>query len=318
MFVFFGNYSSTKTRGVVADQCPECGQIARFRVIEHYQTPHLYFIPLPGTEMQGVSRECSKCRTQLDCPKGVYERYIPEAEAHCLSDIEVLRETQPRLAVVVEYRQEIEQNAALASRGFAPGMADPRAKLALARLCELNTKEPRVFDILCRFLEWTSLDEAGQRDLLQQVDDLINPPSSEEVVDQVSKFVKDIARLFPDKVDGGLAFLTWLLIVVGGFFLPPCQNFWGGCLLILTATLLAYVVQRWRTRQMVKKWFHGTYLLQANQQGIDVAESLRVLRREASEPERCSDKIQAMWKATPLLLQVIQDKKGEPLDEIAR
>lgn len=97
MFIFFGTRDRQETRGVVADLCPSCKGARAFKVLDHFNVGHLYYIPLGRGSYQGSGMKCSACGTEYRFEAGKFPNVVPESLARAISFEDLARQTNPRL-----------------------------------------------------------------------------------------------------------------------------------------------------------------------------------------------------------------------------
>jgi hypothetical protein len=310
MFViWWGNYNNAKERGIVGDKCLHCGRTTAMHVAQHYQVPHVYFIPLGPGSLLATVLTCSECGGRMNGALEAYRRVIPSAAAVNMPLGKLLAETNPRLNDVLAYRAGLVETAREV-RDVTPGAADPRVELAFARLAEVSSPLPEVYKLQGRLSQWASLDAATQAQLLRDINEVV---AEDEKQEAAVRFVGLMGQRFKPDIDAGLTALTMIvvaaLVVVGSYLLLGDSVICASVFVsIPVAGGAAALVHRALRRRAHRKFFRDVFLPEAHYQELSIVRILAVLHdptRVASDPGT-----KGMLAALPLLHQVL--KEGNP------
>ncbi len=308
MFVIWGETTSEKDRGVVADKCVVCGEVATLRVRELFRKSHVYHIPLGAGTRVGETVTCTRCGVAASGGGGGYTAFLPEKQARGMSLGEVIEKTNPRLAEEIAYKVRLEREAR--EGGRAPGGPDPRVRLAFARLGDLPRRSPEVHDIQARLSEWGTLDAAPRERLLREVDDLA---ARHEKAEAVHYLVTQMAHKFKPDVDAFLSVLVFVVVAVGGGVwagesLNGTGAWIGGATAVVAAVGLSAALHEGRKRAGHMKFFRRVLLPEADAKGVTPAEVLARLEAVTPADEKNVPNLRALATARPLLLEVLAEQ----------
>lgn len=76
MFVVWGQKKTQKRLGFVADLCPVCRDVRRFRVIRIGVTTHVYFLSVGSGRLATHEAECQSCGLRMEITPDVYRQVV--------------------------------------------------------------------------------------------------------------------------------------------------------------------------------------------------------------------------------------------------
>ena len=211
MFIVWGESDHEETLGVVAGKCAGCGAIARMTLGRLMRRPHVYFLPVGRGTAIAVVVTCRECNRKVTLSRAEYPDFVTEADAERMTLDELLDETNPELANLLQLRPtrdprpQIQDGPAHAERGRseAERLADVRDRLvdAVAR------GHRRLDDIRWDLSRWNELDSIAQRELLVDAETILN------VVDSQRRFER-FANWASDVLNGVSHRVRWYLLIV--------------------------------------------------------------------------------------------------------
>jgi hypothetical protein len=174
MFIIHGTYDRRNQRGMAADLCQRCGGVQRFAVVDQVQVPHLYFIPMPGSDYVASWRECLACRIVSRCCPAIYEKVLAPKEAKRLSQEEFVVATNPGLALPEPHRTRWMAAVEDLARYGGKSPKETLRSLALARLRKSSITADQLGQFRDRFGSWTDLSLIDRLALLAEAAATVN------------------------------------------------------------------------------------------------------------------------------------------------
>jgi len=307
MWIIWGTTNRTHHLGQVADHCSVCSGISRFRVSEHYQGKHIYFIPLGWGKVVGNTCECLSCRTRLPVAIDLFATVIPARQAREMTVEELLAQTNPRL---IERRQAQESLArqALADLGRDSNLA---ARLAMARLRECQGPAEQVAYFQDRLLDWDRLTLHEQAALFGEIEKLI---AAQKEHARVVALVQSALSHAPEGAGcvpaipflGGCGLLT---LYLGKMDPDPVLALLG-----FAATVVVGIVS-WRALRSMTYlgWFRVRLVDPAEARGISLLQIYALLKAMQKLPQPNSH-VEELLKNLHLLEQLLR-KQGTLADQ---
>jgi membrane protein implicated in regulation of membrane protease activity len=311
VFIIHGTRTDEKKLGVVADECPVCGEVTSHRLSEFYRADHLYFIPMGRGELVGAVLTCMQCGREYGSAAGAYAAPLSEKEARSLEPRELLERTNPRLAQQIELRARWEQEASAVTQ--APvGRPDPRVKLAFAQLADVDRRDARVIEYHALLAQWSALDPARQARLLRDIKQLTADERKRKAADG---FAVLVAQRFKAEMDGALTFLTGLVVLVAGItvaaiLLTGMELAIGIIGSIILALVVAMIMHRKYQRRAHRRFFRKVMLPEAQRKGIEIAPVIEFLSGVDCRDVRIDAQLRALAAAVPLLKEVLAEAEG--------
>jgi hypothetical protein len=251
MWFIWGPSHEEREVGVVAEQCPHCGQVAPCSIVGRFEGLQVYLITIAETATEAIGT-CGSCGGHFRCDLWRYKEFVPPVVAASLTVEALLERTNPALRERLGWTQQQE--------AFA---ADPRF-LPTVQAVEQLRLGPLRARLMKELRRWDCLDD-GQREELAR--------TARESARALA-FADSVANRFPRSA-GCLPALLACIAVWSAFLWAPAVRSLPGGILTGFAGLAAgaAVVQLLLTRG-VRGWANDVLIPEGRNAGIDFGQLL--------------------------------------------
>jgi hypothetical protein len=313
MFVIHGTFNSVKHRGVVAEQCDHCNMPTVQRLMQHYRSGHIYFIPL-GTSLVESALVCTTCGAKVLCKLQRYSTTLPEFASRSLHVGDIMLRTNPQLSERVARVVNFE-NRAHELQTQNRGENDQRLSVAWRQLGSLDGTDPQVVQLEARLSQWHTFDAVGKADLVRDIGTLANRDRRHR---SVVKILKQMVKDLKDPPDAFPQFFAFCFVVVAGlsmtvpFVAPSGLKILAALILSITAAIISsrWVIrrmERWRFRRFLRR----QVLPEADALGITRSDLLAAISEIDASDIAVDPRLRRMAKVLPALKDLLTDREPD-------
>lgn len=266
ILIIWGTDVSADSLGVVADECPACGDVRAFELVRHSARGHVYFVSTGSAERVGETMLCLTCQNSFLTSR---KRYQSPMRGDVQDLTQLLKRTNPRLHERVERGDRLH---AAAERG------DPEARITIA----IESLKPfaRRDEQAAAWIELLNLARAKAG---PDVDALLRDVAAweerrHEEDDRIG-FLVGMSEGFPSLAGIGTGASVFLVGGTGAAVLESILG-WVWAAGVLTASVALGVLAYARVRRFREaRWFRRTFFPAMEQLGFRLEETVETMHR---------------------------------------
>lgn len=306
MIIIYGAYPYTKTRGLVGDYCPVCEEPRAFVLTDHYELPHIYFIPF-ARFYQLTVRTCQGCGSETQCKRKAYAQVVPHSRSRGMHTEALLAETNAALhALVVAERQ-------------AAAAPDSQAEAVRAmRILQQYHTRREAAPLIQRMQQWPQLSGSARQQLLEEIEEL---HAIQEQNETVLQFLLNALKTAPEAAHLLLVMPLFLVLLGSAYFFVGAIDFPAvlGAILgvFLIDTLLCTWIYNRLTNWRYRRWIRNKLIPLAEQAGIDFLILCAVLNEDWPKEILEHRQFAALRKRQKLVVEVLAEEGKLPADFFA-
>lgn len=305
--IIFGAYPYNSIRGFVGDYCHYCGGPQVFHLMDHYELPHVYFIPFARLYQMTV-RICQGCGSEEKCKRNAYAQVVPQRRGRGMEVEEVLAETNAPLHALV-----------LVERQAATTGEDRERAVRAMRVLQKHHGRREAAPLLQRMQDWPRLGASARQQLLDEIEGLHNlQEQNEEALDFLLEAVKTAP--YSAHLLLVLPLFVTVLVVCIGFTAATVQGFavLGVLLPVLAADILVcFWLYNRLTTWRYRRWVRAKLIPMAEEEGMDFLAICAALSGEWPKEVLEQPRFAILRKQQKTVIDVLVEEGKLPSDVFA-